>query len=53
MTEFTRKRGVMRTLKTVVAILLTSLFAVTCDDPKNGPAGPSPNPPVGPPSSPA
>jgi len=43
----------MRTLKTVVAILLTSLLVVTCDDPKNGPAGPSPNPPVGPPSSPA
>jgi hypothetical protein len=40
----------MRTLKTVVAIFLTCLLAATCDDPKNGPAGPSPNPGGGPPA---
>ncbi|HEX5215000.1 MAG TPA: carboxypeptidase-like regulatory domain-containing protein [Vicinamibacterales bacterium] len=34
----------MRTLNIVIAILFTSLLAATCDDPKNGPAGPSPSP---------
>lgn len=40
----------MRTLKTVVAIVFTCLLASACDDPQNGPAGPSPRPPVTPPA---
>ena len=51
MTEFTRKRGVMRSLKTVVAILLTCALASSCEDPPTGPSTtrvPPPPPPVQP-----
>ena len=51
MTEFTtRKRGGMRTLKIVVAVVFTCMLAASCDDPQNGPPSPSPIP-SGPPAS--